>query len=702
MKFTFPPESKPLDGYTIKRAIHRGGFGEVYYAISNAGKEVALKLLQQNLEIELRGVTQCMNLKHPNLVTIFDIRQDRDGDHWIVMEYVHGRSLDKIIDDFDGPMPMDDVERRLSGMVQGLGFLHDRGIVHRDLKPANVFEENGVVKIGDVGLAKFITQSQRSAQTESVGTVYYMAPEVARGRYGHEVDIYSLGIVLYEMLTGRVPFDGESTAEILMKHLSDKPDLSPIPKRLRPVLAASLEKDPLKRMSSVQRLLSDFRKAIAGVDIPTEIPEESFHLEPEPAAMTGAVAGVASAGGEDKRWNRHAEVLDRKSEMRARIEARKAARHARRMERQAARQARDEHRKAARTHEAMERKGARNGRPEAVAARAHRPAKRGDGRTSRWGRWLKISAIVVLVLALVTPRTLTHLMGGVFRLALLSIPIYLIYLLFFANRKSSKTDTGSAAPQRAVPVNDLERPVVPQQAAVTAPRYVRHVYRHALTPSTPRDVSLRTRATELTGSLSFAVLATAILTAAAVILLPVFQSPARIALFATGTLVASWAVLMTAKMYEGTRVGGGHRRFMQFLAGGVVGAVVYGLHQFLLVQFDRLDFSTHTTGLVDTVGSLDLARSFQPTLTGYVVFFAALFLIRHWWRHADSLRRKRLAIGSVLLTTMVGLVLSLVLTFPLMWGVTWAAAISCVVHLSAAWATPEERRLMTEAADVSQ
>ena len=124
------------------------------------------------------------------------------------MEYVRGKNLDKVIDDSNGPMPMEDVEKWLTGMVEGIAFLHDRGIVHRDLKPANVFEEGGVVKIGDVGLAKFITQSQRSAQTESVGTVYYMAPEVGHGRYGHEVDIYSLGIVLYEMLTGRVPFDG--------------------------------------------------------------------------------------------------------------------------------------------------------------------------------------------------------------------------------------------------------------------------------------------------------------------------------------------------------------------------------------------------------------------------------------------------------------------------------------------------------------
>ena len=90
MKFAYPSGSRPLEGYTVKRGIGRGGFGEVYYATSDAGKEVALKLIRRNLDIELRGVTQCLNLKHPNLLALFDIRQDDQGDSWVVMEYVGG------------------------------------------------------------------------------------------------------------------------------------------------------------------------------------------------------------------------------------------------------------------------------------------------------------------------------------------------------------------------------------------------------------------------------------------------------------------------------------------------------------------------------------------------------------------------------------------------------------------------------------
>src|SRR5579864_1202157 len=117
MKFTFQPESKPLEGYTIKRAIHRGGFGEVYYALTDAGKEVALKLLKQHFDVELRGVSQCLNLKHANLVTIFDMKRDADGDHWVIMEYVAGKSLSQVLDNYPDGMPIDDVQKWLAGMV---------------------------------------------------------------------------------------------------------------------------------------------------------------------------------------------------------------------------------------------------------------------------------------------------------------------------------------------------------------------------------------------------------------------------------------------------------------------------------------------------------------------------------------------------------------------------------------------------------
>ena len=92
MRFTYASGSRPLEGYTIKRGVGRGGFGEVYFAVSDAGKEVALKLIRRNLEVELRGVTHCLNLKHSNLVALYDIRTDEHDDRWVVMEYISGES----------------------------------------------------------------------------------------------------------------------------------------------------------------------------------------------------------------------------------------------------------------------------------------------------------------------------------------------------------------------------------------------------------------------------------------------------------------------------------------------------------------------------------------------------------------------------------------------------------------------------------
>jgi serine/threonine protein kinase len=293
VRFIYSAGDRPLDGYTIKRGIGRGGFGEVYYGTSDGGKEVALKLVQRNLEVELRGVGHCLNLKHPNLVGLYDIRQAEDGGYWVVMEYVAGDNLADVIDalpqnrdggeDAQGRdrhaadaapgsplpascagLPLEEGNRWIEGICAGVAYLHDRGIVHRDLKPANIFMEEGTVKIGDYGLSKFITASRRSGQTESVGTVHYMAPEIAGGRYGKEIDIYAAGVILYEMLSGNVPFEGESVGEILMKHLTVEADVSALPEPYRQVVARALAKDPEQRFASISEMV----RAIRGEDVP--------------------------------------------------------------------------------------------------------------------------------------------------------------------------------------------------------------------------------------------------------------------------------------------------------------------------------------------------------------------------------------------------------------------------------------------------
>ena len=231
MKFTYPSGATPLDGYTIKRGIGIGGFGEVYFALNDAGKEVALKKIQRNLDVELRGVRQCLNMKHVNLISLWDIRTTGEGESWVVMEYVPGPSLRDVLEANQNGLQDDDVKSWFASTASGVSYLHENGIVHRDLKPGNIFCDmhEQVIKIGDYGLSKYISCSRRSGQTESVGTFHYMAPEIGKGVYGKEIDLYALGIILFELTTGLVPFDGESAQEIIMKHLTAEPDVSVVP-----------------------------------------------------------------------------------------------------------------------------------------------------------------------------------------------------------------------------------------------------------------------------------------------------------------------------------------------------------------------------------------------------------------------------------------------------------------------------------------
>jgi hypothetical protein len=246
---------RPLDGYTIVRAAGRGGFGEVYSATSDSGREVALKVVHTFEQMELRGISQCMNLKSPHLVSIFDVRTGSDGQPIVIMEFVSGPSLRELLDEAPSGLGTQKAAFFLREIGKGLTYLHDCGIVHRDLKPANIFYENGYVKIGDYGLSKAISTSHYSAQTMTVGTVHYMAPEIGAGRYDQSIDIYALGVLLYEMLTGHPPFFGASTAEVLMKHLGTTVDVTGIPEPFAAVILKAMAKNPADRYETTQQMV---------------------------------------------------------------------------------------------------------------------------------------------------------------------------------------------------------------------------------------------------------------------------------------------------------------------------------------------------------------------------------------------------------------------------------------------------------------
>jgi serine/threonine protein kinase len=237
-RYTFNSGARPLEGYTIKRAVGYGGFGEVYYATSDSGKEVALKLITRNLEIERRGVAQCMNLKCPNLLAIHDIKTNDTGDTFVIMEFVAGPSLSSILAEYPDGMPEPEIRAWLKGLVDGVAYLHDHGIVHRDY-----------------GLSKMISAEQASHHSESIGTCHYMAPEISTGKYNKPIDIYAIGVILFEMITGRVPFEGETVGEVLIKHLTTRPDLSKLPEPFKTIIGQALAKDPAHRQGRVIDLL---------------------------------------------------------------------------------------------------------------------------------------------------------------------------------------------------------------------------------------------------------------------------------------------------------------------------------------------------------------------------------------------------------------------------------------------------------------
>lgn len=300
MKFTYASGHRPLDGYTIKRGVGKGGFGEVYLGLSDGGKEVALKVLREHQDIELRGIQQCLNLKHPNLVHLYDLRTDAEGNYWLIMEYVAGESLSAHLDRHPKGLPREIACAWFHGLADAIHYLHEQGLVHRDLKPGNIFIENSVVKVGDYGLCKFLGSTQRVAQTQSVGTVHYMAPEISSGNYNRQIDIYAAGVILYEMLTGKVPFEGQSAGEILMKHLTSNPDLTKVPREFVPIIEKALAKNPALRYLHI----SEMSKQVDALEgrvvpsipvapkIPTISPRDEIPTVAGPPAPLPRVAGL--------------------------------------------------------------------------------------------------------------------------------------------------------------------------------------------------------------------------------------------------------------------------------------------------------------------------------------------------------------------------------------------------------------------------
>ncbi len=673
MKFQYASGSRPLEGFTIKRGIGKGGFGEVYFAASDAGKEVALKHVERNLEVELRGVGQCLNLKHANLIDLHDIRYDEQGEAWVVMEYVAGASLKDVIDRNPNGLPKEELESWFRGIAAGTAYLHDHGIVHRDLKPGNIFEDEGCVKIGDYGLSKFISCSRRSGQTESVGTFHYMAPEIGKGAYGKEIDIYALGIVLYEMVTGHVPFEGESSQEIIMKHLTADPDLSAVPQPYRGMVERALRKDPEKRFKNVSEMVAlldaskvnvSVKTSATGLDIPIPaIPQPSKlagHGVPERTVQATVTIVKESPHyiGDDEKEMSFGPV--KKNPKKTQIPP--------------VRRGPNGHAGGYVPAQAVSyAPGSYRALP--VAPRAEEPIASAVNRgLSNFGKWwnsggtpLKIVLIVGFVVALIFAWSWVIPAAAV--LAMTYVVYLGIWLVVQATRGGAMADT--------FPIEG---------------RYVtwEQQYRSVLRMKTTGD-----RVGELAGSMLASAAIAAVLT---VVMSAIgggewadnsankIAGPAWLWL---ATTLGSWTLLTAGKFWEHTTGEQVRRRFALLVIGLAFGAGAFVLNRFLMV--DLIGDGSMQVNSDNPISRNMVDANGSPYLSCYVAFFAGLFVLMGWWKQTDPLRTSRLRIAPIVLSVLAAWFFSMIFRFPLPWGLLMAGALSTTVQLASPWLKPQDR-----------
>ncbi|MCA9248877.1 MAG: serine/threonine protein kinase [Planctomycetales bacterium] len=635
-RFTYASGSRPLAGYTIKRGIGSGGFGEVYYAVSDAGKEVALKLIRRHLDVELRGVRQCLNLKHPNLLALHDIRTDDAEDRWVVMEYISGESLEDAIDRHPQGMPKEEVLDWMRGIAAGVAHLHEHGIVHRDLKPGNIFRDQGIVKIGDYGLSKFVSCSRRSGQTESVGTVHYMAPEIANGRYGKEIDTYALGVILYEMLTGRVPFEGESVGEILMKHLTAEPELASLEEPYRNLVARTLAKDPEQRVSSAKQLLAILPASPAAAST-----YEASYTSAQTAEAHSHVAAAEIVGDEVVAAQAVAQAADDEPVWRA--------------VRESCRQLNDQW----------------------TAANFHPAIK-----------------LVVLLGGLFLALSSAGVWLPIFFLAVMAYGVYRIVraILLPATRSDSKF----------CPSRPRDRHEAKTQAANTAPDGTPRNRRLRRTRSWRRDKiaelaikSPRQRVTELLGSMLLAACVAIVMTIVMLVLRPAEVGAVQFAWMAIVSTLGAWAVMAPAKLWEGVSGEQAPRRFTMLVAGLLLGAVGFGVMNFLDADL-RFGPEMATRWKIESPMRDMLPAGFfdvdgTPLLPAFLAYFGFLFLMLRWWRQADPARGTRLSLWSTACCVFAGWLLHLFWPFPQPWGFMVAGIIAISVQLASPWVSHEPK-----------
>lgn len=261
--------------YEVLEKIGIGGMATVYKAKDNILKRnVAVKVLRDEFTTDEEFIKRfnteaqaAASLTHPNIVSIYDVGHE-DNLYFIVMELIQGKTLKQIITE-DGVLPWKWSINIAIQIASALEIAHKNNIVHRDIKPHNIIiTEDGVAKVTDFGIAKAVSNSTITAFGTTIGSVHYFSPEHARGGFTDEKsDIYSLGVVMYEMLTGRVPFDADTPVSVALKHMQEEPIAAivanpNIPIAVNDIIMKSLKKDPNLRYQSATAMLIDLKRAL--------------------------------------------------------------------------------------------------------------------------------------------------------------------------------------------------------------------------------------------------------------------------------------------------------------------------------------------------------------------------------------------------------------------------------------------------------
>ena len=263
------------DRYQIIKSIGEGGMANVYLAYDTIlDRNVAVKVLRGDLASDEKFVRRfqrealsASSLAHPNIVEVYDVGED-NGSYYIVMEYIEGKHLKELIKK-RGKLTLSEVIDIMSQICDGLAVAHDSYIIHRDIKPQNIMIlDSGLVKITDFGIAMALNSTQLTQTNSVMGSVHYLPPEQASGKGSTmQSDIYSMGILMYELLTGSLPFRGENAVEIALKQLKEpipniKEKLPDIPNSIVNVIRRSTAKNPKNRYSDAREMLDDIKTSM--------------------------------------------------------------------------------------------------------------------------------------------------------------------------------------------------------------------------------------------------------------------------------------------------------------------------------------------------------------------------------------------------------------------------------------------------------